>query len=44
MISLDRIPETGPPAGDSYDTLDYGLFEPFGLKQWSEVPGVEWFE
>lgn len=26
-------PENGPPAGDKYDTIDYGLFEPFVLKQ-----------
>jgi len=26
-------PETGPPAGKNYHTVDYGLFEPFVLKQ-----------
>jgi hypothetical protein len=26
-------PENGPPPGDQYDTLGYGLFEPFVLKQ-----------
>jgi hypothetical protein len=26
-------PETGPPPGKDYHTLDYGLFEPFTLKQ-----------
>ena len=26
-------PETGPPAGNSYHTVDYGLFTPFILKQ-----------
>jgi hypothetical protein len=26
-------PETGPPAGKDYHTVDYGLFEPFALKQ-----------
>jgi hypothetical protein len=26
-------PETGPPAGRDYHTVDYGLFEPFVLKQ-----------
>jgi hypothetical protein len=26
-------PETGPPAGKDYHTVDYGLFEPFILKQ-----------
>ena len=25
-------PETGPPAGAAYDTLGYGLFEPFVLR------------
>jgi len=29
-------PETGPPAGKDYHTLDYGLFEPFVLKQITE--------
>jgi len=26
-------PPTGPPAGKSYQTIDYGLFAPFKLKQ-----------
>lgn len=26
-------PQTGPPPGEKYHTLDYGLFEPFVLKQ-----------
>ena len=26
-------PETGPPPGNAYSTLAYGLFEPFVLKQ-----------
>jgi len=26
-------PETGPPPGAAYDTIGYGLFEPFVLKQ-----------
>jgi hypothetical protein len=26
-----RAPETGPPAGDTYDIIAYGLFEPFQL-------------
>ncbi len=30
---FQRGPETGPPAGDKYHTIDYGLFEPFVLKQ-----------
>ena len=28
-----RGPENGPPAGNKYHTIDYGLFEPFLLKQ-----------
>jgi hypothetical protein len=31
--SFQRGPETGPPAGDQYHTVDYGLFEPFVLRQ-----------
>jgi hypothetical protein len=31
--SFQKAPENGPPAGNSYDTIDYGLFEPFTLKQ-----------
>jgi hypothetical protein len=30
---FQRGPETGPPAGDQYHTVDYGLFEPFVLRQ-----------
>jgi len=30
---FQRGPETGPPPGASYDTISYGLFEPFGLRQ-----------
>jgi hypothetical protein len=30
--SFQKAPETGPPPGNSYDTIDYGLFEPFTLK------------
>ncbi len=30
-------PENGPPPGDKYDTIGYGLFEPFVLKQVVEV-------
>ena len=26
-------PETGPPPGEQYHTVGYGLFEPFVLKQ-----------
>ncbi len=26
-------PEIGPPPGKDYHTVDYGLFEPFVLKQ-----------
>jgi hypothetical protein len=28
-----RAPETGPPPGEKYHTVGYGLFEPFVLKQ-----------
>lgn len=28
-----RAPETGPPPGDKYHTIGYGLFKPFVLKQ-----------
>jgi hypothetical protein len=31
--SFQRGPESGPPAGDQYHTVDYGLFEPFVLRQ-----------
>jgi len=31
--SFQRGPETGPPAGGNYHTVDYGLFEPFVVKQ-----------
>jgi hypothetical protein len=30
---FQKGPETGPPAGRDYHTVDYGLFEPFVLKQ-----------
>ena len=30
---FQKGPETGPPPGDSYHTLGYGLFEPFTLRQ-----------
>jgi len=30
---FQRGPETGPPAGRDYHGVDYGLFEPFVLKQ-----------
>ncbi len=29
---FQRGPETGPPPGNSYDTIGYGLFEPFLLR------------
>jgi hypothetical protein len=29
---FQRGPETGPPPGASYDTISYGLFEPFELR------------
>jgi len=28
-----NAPQPGPPHGDKYSTLGYGLFEPFVLKQ-----------
>ena len=31
--SFQKGPESGPPPGSSYDTIDYGLFEPFALRQ-----------
>jgi len=31
--SFQKGPETGPPPGKDYHTVDYGLFEPFVLKQ-----------
>ncbi len=31
--SFQKAPENGPPAGEDYDTIDYGLFEPFTLRQ-----------
>jgi hypothetical protein len=34
--SFQQGPETGPPAGNSYHTVDYGLFEPFAMKQIAE--------
>lgn len=30
---FDKAPESGPPPGKDYSTLDYGLFEPFVMKQ-----------
>jgi hypothetical protein len=30
---FQKGPENGPPAGKTYHTLDYGLFEPYVLKQ-----------
>jgi hypothetical protein len=27
-----KAPENGPPSGGDYHTIDYGLFEPFILK------------
>ena len=29
--AFEQGPETGPPPGEKYHTLDYGLFEPFTL-------------
>jgi hypothetical protein len=31
--AFQRGPKVGPPAGEKYDTLSYGLFEPFVLTQ-----------
>ncbi len=31
--SFQKAPENGPPPGTSYDTIDYGLSEPFTLRQ-----------
>jgi hypothetical protein len=31
--SFQKGPENGPPPGSRYDTIDYGLFEPFALQQ-----------
>jgi hypothetical protein len=33
---FQKGPETGPPPGKNYHTVDYGLFEPFVLKQVAE--------
>jgi hypothetical protein len=33
---FQRGPETGPPAGEKYDTIGYGLFEPFLLENITE--------
>ncbi|UCE47873.1 MAG: hypothetical protein JSW47_20020, partial [Phycisphaerales bacterium] len=33
---FQRAPETGPPPGEKYHTISYGLFEAFVLKQTSE--------
>jgi hypothetical protein len=31
-----RAPETGPPSGEAYATIGYGLFEPFVLRHVAE--------
>ena len=31
--AFEQGPKTGPPPGATYDTLDYGMFEPFLLRQ-----------
>ena len=36
--AFEQGPETGPPAGETYHTLDYGLFEPFMLQWITELP------
>jgi hypothetical protein len=33
MGDFTKGPEPGPPPGDAYDTIGYGLFEPFVLRQ-----------
>ena len=33
---FQQAPETGPPAGQDYSTLSYGMFEPFVLKNIAE--------
>ena len=33
MGDFSRGPEAGPPPGDSYDVLGYGLFDPYVLRQ-----------
>jgi hypothetical protein len=30
---FQKGPETGPPPGDKYYTVDYGLYEPIIVKQ-----------
>jgi hypothetical protein len=32
-IQFHTAPQTGPPPGKEYDTIGYGLFEPFALEQ-----------
>ena len=36
--AFQQGPETGPPAGGAYHTLDYGLFEPFTLLHVAVLP------
>jgi hypothetical protein len=31
--SFQKAPENGPPSGNNYDTIDYGLYELFTLRQ-----------
>ncbi len=35
--SFQKAPENGPPAGNDYDTIDYGLFETFKLAQITDL-------
>jgi hypothetical protein len=36
--SFQKAPASGPPPGGQYDTVAYGLFEPFTLEQWQSRP------
>ncbi len=36
--AFEQGPETGPPPGEKYHTLDYGMFEPFTLQWVTKLP------
>ena len=36
--SFHKAPPNGPPPGSQYDTVAYGLFQPFVLQQWHGSP------
>jgi len=36
--SFQKAPQSGPPPGSQYDTVAYGLFQPFALEQWHNRP------